>query len=169
MSDSRISEHQSTAEFTFRGYPRRVITRERDGQYSHAGELKLGNHSVTGERTFDEQGRPLEWKFFEDSILSSVSEYRYEGDECILTERDASGKVIEVTKQKPFSATVQGSEQRVPLPDSWPVAGTALVANFKHEFDFDSKGNWIKHTTSTTLSAAKVVYVHVEEREITYW
>jgi len=167
MTANRTSENQSTAEFTFLGSPRKVITREREGQYSHAGNLELGNQSVTWERTFDEQGRPLEWKFFEDSILSSVSEYRYEGDECILTERDASGKVIEVTKQKPFSVAVQGSEQRIPLPDSWPVSGTGLVASFKNEFDFDSKGNWIKRTTTTTVSSAKVV--HVEEREITYW
>lgn len=167
MSENPIPAKQCTAEFTFLGYPRRVITRERGGQYSHAGDLELGNHSVTWERTFDEQGRPLEWKFFEDSVLSSVSEYRYEGDECVLTDRDASGKVIEVTKQKPFSVTVQGSEQRIPLPDSWPVSGTGLVASFKNEFDFDSKGNWIKRTTTTTVSSAKVV--HVEEREITYW
>ena len=169
MSDKRISESQSTAEFTFLGNPRKVITREREGQSSPAGDLELGDYSVTWERTFDEHGRPLEWKFFEDSALSSVLEYRYEGNECAVTERDASGKVIKVTKQKPFSVTVQGSEQRIPLPDSWPVAGTALVANFKHEFDFDSKGNWTKHTTTTTLSSAKVVHVHVEEREITYW
>jgi hypothetical protein len=74
-------------------------------------------------------------------------------------------KVIEVTKQKPFSVTVQGSEQRIPLPDSWPVPGTELVASFKNEFDFDSKGNWIKRTTTTTVSNAKIV--HVEEGEIT--
>jgi hypothetical protein len=124
---------------------------------------------VTWERTFDEQGRPLEWKFFEDSALSSVLEYGYEGEECVVTERDADGKVVKTTNQKPFSVTVQGNEQRITLPDSWPVAGTALVAKFKYEFDFDSKGNWIKHTTTTTLASAKSAYVHVEEREITYW
>ncbi len=167
MNGKLHPENQKTTEFSFLGKPHKVIMREREGQFSHAGDLELGNHSVIWERTFDEQGRPLEWKFFEDSALSSVLEYRYEGNECAVTERDASGKVIKVTKQKPFSVTVQGSEQRIPLPDSWPVAGTALVANFKHEFDFDSKGNWTKHTTTTTLSSAKVV--HIEEREITYW
>jgi len=165
MSDERISKNQSTAEFTFLGSPRKVITRERDGQYSHAGDLELGNYSVTWERTFDEQGRPLEWRFFEDSALSSVLEYRYEGEESVVTELDAHGKVIKTTRQKPFSVTVQGSERRVSLPDSWPVSGR--VASLKHEFDFDSKGNWIKRTTTTTVSSAKVV--HVEEREITYW
>lgn len=167
MSGEQISKNQNTAEFTFMGNPRKVITRERDGQYSHAGDLELGNHSVTWERTFDERGRPLEWKFFEGSAPSSVLEYRYEGEECVVTERDAHGKVIKTTKQKPFSVTVQGNERRVSLPDSWPVPGTGLVASFKNEFDFDSKGNWIKHTTTTTVSYVKIV--HVEEREITYW
>jgi hypothetical protein len=167
MSEQRISANQSTAEFTFRGYPRRVITREREGQYLQNGELELGNHSVVWERTFDERGQPLEWKFFEHSVLTSISEYRYEGDECIVTERDASGKVIEVTKQEPFSVIMHGNEQRIPLPDSWPVSESELVASFKNEFDFDSTGNWIKHTTTTTVSSARVV--HVEEREINYW
>ena len=167
MNDKRHPENQNTTEFSFLGNPRKVVTRERDGQYSHAGNLELENYSVTWERTFDERGRPLEWKFFEDSALSSVLEYRYEGDDCVVTERDARGEVVKTTKQKPFSVTVQGNEQRVPLPDSWPVSGTALVASLKHEFDFDSKGNWIKRTTTTTVSSAKVV--HVEEREITYW
>jgi hypothetical protein len=146
--------------------PSEVITREREGKYLQDGRLELANHSVW-ERTFDERGQPLEWRFFEDSVLTSISEYRYEGDECIVTERDASGKVIEVTKQKPFSVTMHGSEQRIPLPDSWPVSESGLVASFKNEFDFDSTGNWIKHTTTTTVSSARVV--HVDEREITYW
>ena len=165
MNDKLHPEKQNTTEFSFVGKPRKVITRERDGQYSHAGNLELGDYSVTWERTFDEQGRPLEWKFFEDSTLSSVLEYRYEGDDCLVTERDAHGKAIKTTKQKPFSVIVQGSERRVSPPDSWPVSGT--VASLKHEFDFDSKGNWIKRTTTTTVSSTKVV--HVEEREITYW
>jgi len=165
MNAERISGNQSTAEFTFLGNPRRVITRQRDGQYSHAGNLELGDYSVTWERTFDEQGRPLEWKFFEDSALSSVLEYRYEGEECVVTERDAHGKVVEITKQKPFSVVVQGSERRISLPDSVPVSG--VVASLKHEFEFDSRGNWIKRTTTTAVPPARVV--HVEEREITYW
>jgi hypothetical protein len=165
MSGEQPSKNQNMAEFTFLGNPRKVITRERDGQYSRSGELELGNHSVTWERTFDEQGRPLEWKFFEDSALSSVLEYIYKGEECVVTERDAQGKVIKTTKQKPFSATVRDGERRVSMPNSVPVSG--LIANLKHEFDFDSKGNWIKRSTTTTVSSAKVV--HVEEREITYW
>lgn len=164
MNGKRHPENENTTEFSFLGNPRKVVTREREGQYSHAGNLELGNYSVTWERTFDERGRPLEWKFFEDSVLSSVLDYRYEGEECVVTERDAHGKVIKTTKQKPFSVTVQGSE-RVSLPDSVPVSG--LVASLKYEFDFDSKGNWIKRTTTTTVSSAKVV--HLEEREITYW
>jgi hypothetical protein len=119
------------------------------------------------ERTFDERGQPLEWKFFEDSVLSSVSEYRYKGDECIVTERDPSGRVVEITKQKPFSVNVQESKQDVTLPDSRPIPGMGFAAGLKNEFDFDSKGNWIKRTTTTTVSFARVV--HVEEREITYW
>jgi hypothetical protein len=167
MNDKLRPEDQNTTEFSFLGNPRKVITREREGQYSNAGNLELGNYSVTWERTFDERGRPLEWKFFEDSALDCVLEYRYEGEECVVTERDAHGKVLKTTKQKPFSVTIQGNEQRVSLPDSWPVPGTGLVASFKNEFDFDSKGNWIKHTTTTTVSYAKIV--HVKEREITYW
>ncbi|NDQ57679.1 MAG: hypothetical protein GZ088_11460 [Acidipila sp.] len=161
MNDKLHPENQHTAEFTFLGNPRRVIDRERDN-------LELENYSVIWERTFDERGRPLEWKFFEDSALSSISEYRYEGEECVVTERDAQGKVIETIKQKPFSVTVRNCE-RISWPDSAPVAGTGLVASFKHEFEFDSKGNWIKHTTTTTLSSDKAAYIHVEEREITYW
>jgi hypothetical protein len=158
---------QNTTEFSFLGNPRKVITREREGQYSDAGDLELGDYVTTWERTFDEQGRPLEWKFFEDSALDCVLEYRYEGEECVVTERDAHGKVIKTTKQKPFSVIVESNEQRVSLPDSWPVPGTGLVASLKNEFDFDSRGNWIKHTTTTTVSYAKIV--HVKEREITYW
>jgi hypothetical protein len=164
MKNKLHPENQNTTELSLLGNPRKVITRERECQYSNTGDLELGNYSVTWERTFDERGQPLEWKFFEDSILSSVSEYRYEGDECVLTERDASGKIIEVTKQKPFSVTVQGSA-RVSLPDSVPVSG--LVASLKYEFEFDSRGNWVKRTTTTTVSSARVV--NVEEREITYW
>lgn len=160
-----MDDNQSTAEFTFLGNPRKVITRERDGQYSHAGDLKLGNPSVTWERTFDERGRPLEWKFYEDSALSSVLEYHYEAEECVVTERNAHGRVIKTTKQKPFSVTVQGNERRVSLPNSVRVSG--LVASLKHEFEFDSKGNWTKCTTTTTVSSASAI--HVEEREITYW
>jgi hypothetical protein len=167
MNDKPFPKDENTAEFSFLGNPRKEIRRERDGQYSHAGDLELGEYSVTWERAFDQQGRPLEWKFFEDSALSSSSEYRYEGDECILTEKDASGTVIEVTKQKPFSVTVQGSERTLSLPGSWPVPGTGLVASLKYEFEFDSKGNWIKWTTTTTVSSTTVV--HVAEREITYW
>ena len=120
-SGEQISKNQNTAEFTFMGNPRKVITRERDGQYSHAGDLELGDHSVTWERTFDEQGRPLEWKFFEDSAPSSVLEYRYEGEECVVTERDAHGKVIKTTEQKPFSVTVQGNEGRMSLPRAFLI------------------------------------------------
>ena len=116
----------------FPGIPSKGDYAERGGQYSYAGDLELGNHSVTRERTFDEQGRPLEWKFFEDSVLSSVSQYRYEGDECVLTERDASGKVIEVTKQKPFSVTVQGKPRAAhTIARLVACFGTGLVASFK--------------------------------------
>ncbi len=165
MKNKLHPENQNTTEFSFLGNPRKVITRERDGQYSNAGDLELGNYSVTWERTFDERGRPLAWKFFEDSALNSVLEYRYEGEECVVTERDAQGKVIKTTKQEPFSVTVQGSALGVPLPGTVPVSG--LVASLKYEFDFDSRGNWVKRTTTTTVSSARVV--HVEEREITYW
>ena len=166
MNDKMHPDNQNTTEFSFLGNPRKVITRGRQGQYSDAGDLELGDYATTWERTFDEQGRPLEWKFFEESVLDSISEYRYEGEECVVTQRDAHGKVVKITRQKPFSVIVQGNVQRVALPDSWSVPGTELVASFKNEFDFDSRGNWIKHTT-TTVSYAKIV--HVEEREITYW
>lgn len=165
MNDKLHPENQNTTEFSFLGNPRKVITRERDGQYSDAGDLELGDYATTWEGTFDEQGLPLEWKFFEDSALDSVLEYRYEGEECVVTERDAHGKVIKTTKQKPSRATVQGSKLAVPLPGTVPVAG--LVASLKYEFDFDSRGNWIRRTTTTTVSSARVV--HVQEREITYW
>lgn len=167
MIKNNTTREQNTAEFSFLGNPRKVITREREGKYLSTGGLELGDYTVTSERAFDEQGRPLEWKFFEHSALESVLEYKYKGKGCVVTERDAHGKVIKKTKQKPFSVTVQGNEQRVPLANSWPVSGTALVASLKHEFEFDSKGNWTKHTTTTTVSSVSVV--HVEEREISYW
>src|SRR5260370_22352869 len=114
MSNESIPRNRNTAEFSFLGSGRRVVTRQRQGQYLSDGKLELGNYAVTWERTFDERGRPLVWKFFEDSALSSISEYRYEGEECIVTERDTQGKAIETTKQKPFSVTIQGSQQSAP-------------------------------------------------------
>ena len=164
MNDKLHAENQT--EFSFLGNPRRVVTRGRDGQYSHTGDLELGDFSLIWERTFDKHGRPLEWKFFEGSgLLSSVLEYYYEGQESIVNERDAHGKLIKTTKQKPFSVTVQGGKRRVSLPDSPVISG--LVASIKYEFDFDSKGNWIKRIITTTVASARVV--HIEEREITYW
>ncbi len=165
MNDNLGRKTQNTAEFSFVGNPRRVITRERDGQYLRSGVLELGNYSLVSERAFDESGRPLEWRFFEDGEVRSVLEYRYEGDECVVTERDSHGEVVEVTRQKAFSIAVEGSERRVPLPDSWTILG--VVAKLKYEFDFDSTGNWIKCTTTATVDSATTV--HVQEREIMYW
>jgi hypothetical protein len=165
MRDQLISKNQNTAEFSFLKSPRKVITKVREGQYCSTGDLELGNYEVIWERTFDERGRPLEWKFFEDSALNSVLEYSYEGEECVVIERDNRGKVVKTTTQRPFSVTVRDGNHRVALPDSVPVSG--LIANLKHEFDFDSEGNWVKHTATTTVASSRVV--HIAEREITYW
>jgi hypothetical protein len=79
MNDKLHPENQNTTEFSFLGNPRKVITREREGQYSDAGDLGLGDYATTWEKTFDEQGRSLEWKFFENSAMDSVLEYRSDG------------------------------------------------------------------------------------------
>jgi hypothetical protein len=155
---------RNATEFSFIGRPRRVVTRERDGIYHESGDLELGSSSVTWDRTFDENGRPMEWKFFERSVLTSVLEYHYEGEECTVTETNAQGAVVGMTKQKPFTVTTQENRE-VQLPERVPVLGE--VAKLEDQFEFDGTGNWIRRTTTAGVGPAKVV--HIEEREITYW